>query len=763
MPITLFEKIIVTTFFSIIYITGSAQSPQTVGQIVGRANVVYDWESLQTGTPTVPLMVSNGIIGGCFDHMGFQSRPNTGYPEGRTTLGYIRNYDMIPNSRQIQFPLAIIQARFADGSSLLNLMDASDYRQELDLYTGTLNTSYNLFGPTHITAFAHQTIPNLFVMKIDRKAISQDKEIVVSIACETSKAQNNDTQWKVDPIELSFELDTDQHSVHITSTTDMTTTRWTIGCNNEIEISENKVLIRLKEESNLFTFFVHRNDCPALSEIAPLPYDSLLSSHKREWADVWATSWVDLPEERAHNIWTRMKYYAISHFPLIAEKPMIPTGLCSNIWGFTFPQDVYYVEENLPRLGHFDRTQKALKYWLDVLPDVKSYSLRIMGVEGGFFPWTPPYQDWHLYEKDSVVGKDSYELHNPAYVLAMVWHYYLHTNDKAFLATYMPVIEEVFRFYANISQLNEKGTYDVFHPTGTGQDEASHKEGGVKNYLCASYSAEYSAKTYLEATKQVKNYDKKLQQKASDILSKGYERSTLMRTEGWYTTYEGDNRPKGKQKHPVQLNPVAYLPMPELVTDNSPVMRAWENRYELTHEAKKPITLGWTFGEFALTSCRLRSPESLEKDLSAIQPCRGADPRWIQFYESSFWEGWHLPKSYYFPMMGLYLQTFTDALVQDWRGYTDLFACLLPGWEQKHIAFHGIQSGGVEVSGRWDNGQFEVTLTPVSANTLSLRVSRDLHAITANGQKKGPATFSGNQVVSFEFFGTQPIVIRGSH
>ncbi|HYW94419.1 MAG TPA: hypothetical protein VE870_02400, partial [Bacteroidales bacterium] len=569
----------------------SEVSEPDAAAVARRGNIRYDLSAFQTGYPYVPLMVSNGIVGGCFDQMGFQSTPNYGYPQGRTVFGYIRNYDRNESSRQIQFPLAVIQAAFADGNSILNLMDCKSYSQELDIYDGVLTTKYDLYGPVSIQAFASQSDPNLFVMKIDRNTDDPGKKIVLKINCETSKYQNNDFPWPVDPVKLNFVVEGNR--VNIRSATDLSVTNWIIKTNNDISTSGSQVIIPLNNEENIVEFFIRRDDCPG-EEILEQPFEKLLAGHTDIWHDLWQKSWIDFPDARSQEIWTRMKYYALSNFPSIPEKPMIPTGLNSNIWGFTFPQDVYYVARTLPRLGQFDRFEKAFQYWLKVLPDVQAYSKRIMGVEGAYYPWTPPFTDWDSYEKSGVVAADSYELHNPGYVAAMVWQYYLVTRDRDFLRKYFPILEGVCRFYTNISSLNDQGTYDIFHKNARGQDEASSMAGNLKNLLGASYSAQYTLRNYLLACDLVNGYDPSLHERASRIQKAGYTRQTLLRPEGWYATYEGDDRPLNSQKHPVQLNPVAYLPMPDLAGEGSPVELAWQNRYELTKEAKKPLTFGWT-------------------------------------------------------------------------------------------------------------------------------------------------------------------------
>lgn len=725
---------------------------------IRRGNIVYDLDSFQTGIPHVPPFVSNGIVGGCFDIHGFHSRPNTGIPEGRTHFGYLDHYHRAEHGRHIQFPLAIVGAVFADGTAL-NLVDCSTYRQELDLLTGTLTTEYDLYGRTSITAFADQAAPNLFVMKIEREVNRPGRELRLAIECETSTCQNNDTRWKVAPVDVRIVQEAG--SVHVESRTNAVCTNWFVRCPTaHITTDGTQFLLDLPEGTHVLTFLVEREGCPG-TLLLDGDFSKIHDTHRSIWHNFWKASWASFPDTRAQSVWTRTAYYVGCNFPLIHARPMCPTGLVSNIWGFYFPQDVYYLAENAPRLGHMERARWAARYWLDHLSDVKEYCRRHMGVEGAYYPWTPPYRDWGQYEKDGITGADTYELHNSAYVVAIVWHYYLISGDSSFLSTFLPLLEEVFRFYANISTKNQGGTYDIFHEHARGQDEMSSTAGKLKNLLCAQWSAQYCARAYLKASEITASGDQALVARARDIAGAGYNREGLLRAEGWYATYEGDDRPAGSQKHPVQLNPIAYLPMPDEVTGGSPTEAAWRTRYELTHQAKRPHTPGWTLGEFFLASVRMRAPQEAEKDLRAIQPCRSADPRWIQFYESSFQEGWHLNKSYYFPMCGLFLQGFTDTLAQDWRGYLDLFACLLPGWEDERIDFHGFHArGGVVASGTWNKGRFSVTLRPRGASSVRVRVSQPAE-IAAEGQALGPDFFAGNEVVELTFKSRTPIKLTG--
>ena len=539
---------------------------------LNRSNVTYDSSEFQKGHMHVPPYIANGVIGGCFDHMGFQSLPNKGIPNGRTVIGYVGHYYMhSPSTRQAQLPLAYIQAEFADGSSILNMMDIKDYKQELDIQKGVLTTSYDLFGPTTITTFAHQAIPGLMVMKINRKADHPNKTLILNIHCETSSTQQQNIGWPPQPVDLQFTMD--ENKVTIISSTNMVDTQWQLVSNQTISRKKNTLQIRCEQEETYIHFLIDRTDTnPQILE--EQSYSSLLTSHTKAWKENWKRSWINFPDDKSNHIWNRANYYNLSNFPIVPEKALIPTGMNSNIWGFTFPQDVYYVAENLLRSGHFERYQKSMEYWLDILPEVKKYAPRIMEVEGGFYPWTPPFDQWDAFEKNGVVGNDSYEIHNPAYVAAMVWHYYLRTGDQVFLQKYFPILEEVWRFYTQVLHKNERSTFDVSHHKAAGQDEANKLESS-KNLLCASYSAEYTMRNYIKACPIVDQFDSGLFQKAEEISAAGLERNTLLKSTGYYRSYEGDDRPPNSQKHPVQLNAIAFLPMSDLGYD-APSIKAWK-------------------------------------------------------------------------------------------------------------------------------------------------------------------------------------------
>jgi hypothetical protein len=61
------------------------------------------------------------------------------------------------------------------------------------------------------------------------------------------------------------------------------------------------------------------------------------------------------------------------------------------------------------------------------------------------------------------------------------------------------------------------------------------------------------------------------------------------------------------QKHPVQLKPLAFLPIGKKVS--APVTTAYQHRYKITEDSYKPHFSGWTLGEFLLAGSRMGDTE----------------------------------------------------------------------------------------------------------------------------------------------------------
>jgi hypothetical protein len=687
------------------------------------------------------------------------SKPANDYDQGRRHFGYVNHYRRRSYGGHDQASLLYITGTKQNGEAP-GLADLTSYRQVLDLHTATLTTAWADSSRYRIRAFTSFATPQLFEMHFTCRLSRPEDALTVRLHFDTVWADNGNLRGfaeETPPVQLDFVQE--GLTWRVRSTTNCRTTEMLIAVRNAPLVQEGSDLVltlpsgqatlRLLIIGDELTGEAREELGAALPKASP----QLFRAHKQAAQAFWEQSGnVVLPDRPWSKVWLRSKYYLAASVPPLPSHIMATTGLNSNVFRHGFPQDMYYVVENLPRLGLFDLARAQMPYWRDNLDAVRRYTRRLADRDGAFYPWIPPFEQWDEFEVEKPANKDSYEFHNSGYVAAMVWHYYLATQDIEYLRAHVCVLEEIARFYVDITELGSTGPARIRHPLLRSQDEASRYEGAKTNALCSVWSALYTFRAWREACRILDRDGGKLTEEVDAILAAGYDFSSLERPDGTLRTHAEDHRPLGQQKHPVQLNAIAYLPMRDFMDDYPPVRCSWERRYDLTLGARVPESRGWTLGEFALASARMRAPGELRHDLLMVQPARFADPLFIQFYESSCRVGWSHKKAYYFTTSGLYLQALTDAVVQCCRGTIDLFAALLPEWEDREICFNDIRVwGGVDVSGWWRKGEFEVTLSPMVDIRLPVRVSRDVKGIVVKHSDGTGFLLPGNREMPVQF------------
>ncbi|KGE19820.1 hypothetical protein PWYN_11075 [Paenibacillus wynnii] len=140
----------------------------------------------------------------------------------------------------------------------------------------------------------------------------------------------------------------------------------------------------------------------------------------------------------------------------------------------------------------------------------------------------------------------------------------------------------------------------------------------------------------------------------------------------------------GTQKHPVQLNGLAYLPIADGPT--APEIRAYEIRYESTDLAKKPYFFGWTLGEFLLAASRMQDTAGWQKDWNNVRSSNYTDENWVQIYETSD----ATVQSFYVTTHGLFTQSLYSNIISDYWGKLVIAPCNVYG--DSKVSFGNVHS-----------------------------------------------------------------------
>jgi hypothetical protein len=412
-----------------------------------------------------------------------------------------------------------------------------------------------------------------------------------------------------------------------------------------------------------------RDELVRMMQAVP-PAEQYAADAAQAWHRRWGDAFIHVPAREYQALWARSHYYVLCSYAPDVRSPAAPMGWSGNGWPFHFPQDVSYVHPALLRLGHLDIAKAWVEFYRNQLAQTVAVTQRIYRADGAMWAWEHPIGPDTEMLKDGTPNWFQYEIHNAAYPLRMAYETSLYLHDDRWTRDVAwPVVYESARFYGSTLRKDADGTWGLQVVPSMGQDEHGGKD--AKNYLCALYSARYSLTV---ATRLARQLGLETVELAAwrRMLSDGLAFHRLyMEQKGYHATCEGlmGREMLGKQKHPVQLNPLMFLP---LDTPEEPVVQAYRRRYEICVEPDGNFFAGWTLAAYWLASAHMGDADGLLKGLGQSLPSRYVDPDWIQIYESSGSFG----APFYVTSHGLYLQALNDAFVGSyWDGVKVGQAC----------------------------------------------------------------------------------------
>lgn len=637
-----------------------------VQEAINRADI---WRTAYVDTSILNLYQGNGRFGCSYGSMGLHIRPEDSdkmNKYGKTQYMHIKHY---------------IRAKFGS-DYLLPLMrvywdkepkQVTNYTQHQSFYDGTITThfEYNQNKVT-VTTWFDPVERDLAGLKIN---VEGNAPRIVIKSFDTLKINYN--QEVVQTSNIKY--DSGSYKINLTCLNVNTPVFINTDANTRIE--DNRLYLNLHEGENTILISVKQQDKTNSKQSLPRTISW--------WHSKWNNSaCLSLPDDYAQKMWVRSMAYilATNNDDKLGLTP--PTGFTGNCWPFPFPHDLSFILPVFLSTGNIDIAKSWVEYWAERLSGMKNYTKRLFDIEGILFPWVFPYGSFEGYHDPSPPNKYYYEIHNSGYLARMAHETAVLVNDADWTEKYaIPLIRETALAYRNFCFKEPDGYWHLFITPSLGQDE----NGGInqKDYLDVLFSAKYCFQKAIDYNLDTDGFYK-------TVLENGLAFPSLKSKQGYYYTNQGSGEENfGKQKHPVQLNELAFLPVNKKITN--PAATAYKFRYEITENAQNLRFYGWTLCNFLLAGSRMGDTTEWMKDWNNLRISDSVDPDWIQLYESSGAKD----LSYFFTNNGLIAQSLLNNLVMDWFGKLEVAKCNL--WEGK-ILFKNIHSLlGIKISGKIEN------------------------------------------------------------
>ncbi len=556
--------------------------------------------------------------------------------------------------------------------------NVSDYRQEQRFYDGTLSTAFTLETGERVsvTSWFDRTQSNLagFRISLSKGAMSILLSSVTEfvpypflykkLTHQAMTAAKADDCWKI--------------TVTCEDTVGGTSSQVSLYTNADVEQMGDSLRITLKAGENSI-FLSYGEPANAVMRV------NSLERSMQAWHEVWENiGWFDFPDDNAQKLWVRSLAYLLSSYDGPAEIIQPTNGLTGNMFPFHFVQDLEYIAPALMMTGRWDIVRNWVEKFAEGIPAMREYAKRLWPeAEGVYPPWELPFGSIEGYHAPSVPVIYCYEPHNVGYLCRLAAEVAEFIGDETWKKQYaVPLIRECAAFYRAACRKGVDGKWHMKWTPCVGQDEAGGRN--KEDYLCSMYSAKYC---FQQAVKVgLAEYQ--------SYLDDGLAFDSLRSETGVLHTLPGADD-FGKQKHPVQLDGLAFLPV-----EGEPLPEeraAYGVRHDLTERAKEPFYFGWTLGEFLLAGANLGDAAGFSYDWAQIRESNYTDPQWVQLYETSG----ETEKSFYLTTHGMILQSMIRCYVNDYWGILKIGAC--PVFEGK-VAFGNIVTRFGTVSGTVENG-----------------------------------------------------------
>jgi hypothetical protein len=660
-------------------ISAATQPPEDLGRIISRGDIDRAAPPGK-GKDWIPLYQANGTMGCCFGPWGLHINPSVKEDFkliGVTKFMHIDHRVRAKFNADYLLPLAAIYWEKEP-------VDVGDYSQHQSFYDGTVRTHYRT-GDSAVTTstWIDPNHRNTAGVHIELEGHAQS--IIIA------PLRHLDVHYE-QKLEQTFEakqLDANTWQASIQCMT--TRTSFTIRTNAAFKATAEGVALTIPPGGTDILITIGNDDNVSAA-------DSLKSSIAA-WHATWQkTAWLDLPDDRAQQLWVRSLAYILYSD---SQGESTPTGFTGDGWPFPFPIDDSFRHPILLETGQLDAARAWVENWNAHLDGWREFTQRMWKHDGLMMPHVFPYGSFVGYDDPAPPNTWYFPLYNAGSLVRMAHYTAVMLNDPAWTQRYVdPLIDGTKEFFLNIAEKKSDGWHFTVIPS-VGMDEY----GGANqpDYICSLYAAEYVLRMAVQ-------YNRDPDGRCAQILKDGIAYKSLLAPTGMYYSNAGSgSREFGHQKHPDQLFPLVFVPLGS--EPDAAARRSYELRYQVTANANRRFA-GHTLGQFILASARMHDVEGWRKDWSRLQPARMIDPEWISLYESS---GNGL--SYYVTTHGLFAQAILESLVSTWWGKLDLAACV--PWTGE-IRFGNVRTNlGVTVSGELNNGKGQATLTAWKDTTFT--------------------------------------------
>jgi hypothetical protein len=171
-------------------------------------------------------------------------------------------------------------------------------------------------------------------------------------------------------------------------------------------------------------------------------YDALLNRHVRFWQDYFSRAGINIPDEQFQAFYDASLY----HFKAAQNRESggLPVNNLRRTWSSHVFWDSYFIQRALLESNRLAESLEACRFFQRTLEHARRHAREEFGCNGLKWDWEITHDGRKAY---GTLLHMKFQAHNNASYANEIWQYFQFTQDLAFLADFLPILEGLATFF----------------------------------------------------------------------------------------------------------------------------------------------------------------------------------------------------------------------------------------------------------------------------------------------------------------------------
>ena len=453
----------------------------------------------------------------------------------------------------------------------------------------------------------------------------------------------------------------------------------------------------------------------SLDQAVALGYDALRDEHLKFWKDYFAASSVDIPDEQFQFFYDASMY----HMKAMQSRTSggIPVNNLRRTWSSHVFWDAYFMQRALLEANHRYEALEGCRFFQRTTDHARRHARDEFGCDGLKWDWEITHDGRKAY---GALLHMKYQIHNNGSYANILWGYYQYTQDKAFLAEFLPILEGLAIFFMNCIIEQDEGGYEIGYQVGVHESPTKVRNDGT------NLSGTIAILRHYSDAKKILGREDEFSAKCATVAAELTKHMDTLYNGRFFKASDEDDRINMSSITPIY--PMTVIPPldPRAIS----TAEAYVERYggRVLGDGMHDRAFPWSAGVLGAILAWQHKGDLVWEAIEGTRPTICMFGGMTEVMENGEWN-----MQYFGTAQGSCCIAIHQMLLQTGDDWIELFPALPQAWEK--TGFDNLLADGFTVSATWTKAAGVTwTVHNISSERLARKVSYGDQAVTVDLQ-----------------------------